>query len=82
VTRKGPHDSSHLQGPATVLLPQLDSAHGHGQPGRSGPPGNTNARTHGTHSLKRAVQVLAKRVINRRTSGSSAGQAGLHRLDP
>src|SRR5262245_15530272 len=39
-----------------------------GKPGRSGPPANSNARTHGIHTLKRAVVTLGSRSIDRRTS--------------
>lgn len=35
---------------------------------RGGRPGNTNARTHGVHSLKHAVSTLGRRTIDRRTA--------------
>jgi hypothetical protein len=51
-----------------MLLPRHDSHAGHGQPGRSGPPGNANARKHGAFTLKRAVSTLGNRAIDRRTT--------------
>lgn len=65
-------NSSHLQAPATALLPQEEPHCGHGQAGRSGPPGNDNARKHGAHSLKRAVKTLGNRTIDRRTAVGKA----------
>jgi hypothetical protein len=41
---------------------------GHGQPGRSGPPGNQNARRHGLYSLKRAVQERGLDAIDGRSA--------------
>jgi len=38
-----------------------------GKVGRSGPPGNGNARSHGAFALKRAVRTLGSRTIDRRT---------------
>jgi hypothetical protein len=38
-----------------------------GKPGRSGPLGNGNARTHGAFALKRAIRTLGSRTIDRRT---------------
>jgi hypothetical protein len=35
-------------------------------PGRSGPPGNKNARTHGMYALKRAFKIV---VLTRSTEG-------------
>jgi hypothetical protein len=48
--------------------PSREQKRGHGKPGRSGPPGNANARTHGVHTLKRAVKELGGKVVDRRTS--------------
>jgi len=45
---------------------------GHGVPGRSGPPGNANAQTHGMHTLKKALNTLGARAIDRRTSMGKA----------
>jgi hypothetical protein len=45
---------------------------GHGVPGWSGPPGNKNARKHGMHSLKRALNELGSRAIDNRTSMAKA----------
>jgi hypothetical protein len=39
-----------------------------GKPGRSGPPGNKNARTHGMYSLKRAVQERGLDAIDGRSA--------------
>jgi hypothetical protein len=41
---------------------------GHGQPGRSGPPGNQNARRHGLYTLKRAVQERGLDAIDGRSA--------------
>lgn len=43
-----------------------------GKPGRSGPPGNANARKHGVSSLNRTVRTLGNRAIDRRTSVGKA----------
>jgi hypothetical protein len=43
-----------------------------GKPGRSGPPGNKNARTHGMYALKRAVQERGLEAID---GHSSLGRA-------
>jgi len=56
---------------------RVDSAASHarpgrGMPGRSGPPGNANARTHGVHTLKKALKELGSRAIDRRTSMGKA----------
>ena len=68
ITRTGPFRNSFRSNDGYHLATTREStSRGHGTAGRSGPPGNENARTHGTHSLKRAVQVLGNRVINRRT---------------
>ncbi len=40
---------------------------GHGQPGRSGPPGNKNAMKHGLHSMKRTIKELGTRAIDGRS---------------
>lgn len=45
---------------------------GQGVAGRSGPPGNKNARKHGMHSLKRALNELGSRAIDNRTSMAKA----------
>lgn len=45
---------------------------GRGMPGRSGPPGNANARTHGVHTMKKALKQLGSRAIDRRTSMGKA----------
>ena len=42
------------------------------KPGRSGPPGNANARKHGLHSLKRAVSTLGSRRLDQRTTVARA----------
>ncbi len=47
--------------------PDARLSKGVGKAGRSGPPGNANARTHGLHTLRKAVATLGARVINRRT---------------
>jgi hypothetical protein len=39
-----------------------------GKPGRSGPPGNKNARTHGMYALKRAVQERGLDAIDGRSA--------------
>jgi len=39
-----------------------------GQPGRSGPPGNKNARTHGMYSLQRAVRERGLDAIDGRSA--------------
>ena len=67
MTQENCHQSASLETSATGLLPRHASARGRGQPGRSGPPGNSNARKHGAHTLKKAVKVLGNRVISRRT---------------
>jgi hypothetical protein len=41
---------------------------GHGQPGRSGPPGNQNARRHGLYTLKRAVRERGLDAIDGRSA--------------
>jgi len=66
VSEKDHRNSSKLAEAATTLLPPERVAPGHGTPGRSGP-GNGNARTHGTNTLRRAVQTLGNRSISRRT---------------
>src|SRR5690242_2883865 len=43
-----------------------------GKAGRSGPPGNANARKHGIHSLKRAVSTLGNRALDQRTAVAKA----------
>ncbi len=72
MTEKNNRQSSHLQPPATTPLPSVEAARGHGKPGRSGPPGNANARKHGAHSLKQAVKALGARAIDRRTATGRA----------
>lgn len=49
-----------------------DAKRGHGVAGRSGPPGNTNARTHGLNSLKRALHNLGPRALDNRTAMAKA----------
>src|SRR5436189_745349 len=39
-----------------------------GKPGRSGPPGNKNARTHGMYSLRRAIQERGLDAIDGRSA--------------
>jgi len=62
----------------TVAVGETDAATphriGHGLPGRSGPPGNANARTHGTHALQAApftgsalVPLIGAPVLGRRS---------------
>jgi hypothetical protein len=51
---------------------------GFGQPGRSGPPGNKNARTHGMYALKRAVQERGLEAID----GRSALGRALRDIEP
>jgi hypothetical protein len=41
---------------------------GHGQAGRSGPPGNQNARRHGLYTLKRAVQARGLDAVDGRSA--------------
>jgi len=48
-------------------MPKRTAPRWRGKPGRSGPPGNGNARTHGLHTLRKAVAILGSRIINRRT---------------
>ncbi len=67
MTPENPQQSAPLEAAATGLLPRRGSGRGGGKPGRSGPPGNSNARTHGTHSLRHAIKVLGNRAISRRT---------------
>ena len=50
----------------TKVLPVSSDTYGHGQPRRSGPPGNGNARRHGAYTLKRAVKDLGSRAIDHR----------------
>jgi hypothetical protein len=45
-----------------------DSARPCGKPGRSGPPGNKNARTHGMYALKRAVRERGLDAIDGRSA--------------
>lgn len=45
---------------------------GHGVAGRSGPPGNNNARKHGLNSLKRTLQELGPRGLDNRTTMAKA----------
>jgi hypothetical protein len=52
--------------------PATPAKRGHGVAGRSGPPGNKNARKHGMHSLKRALNELRNRAIDNRTSMAKA----------
>lgn len=49
-----------------------DRKHGRGAAGRSGPPGNSNARKHGLNSLKRALRELGPRGLDNRTSMAKA----------
>ncbi len=51
----------------TTVRPSHEPHARRGKPGRSGPPGNANARTHGAFALKRAVRTLGSRTIDRRT---------------
>lgn len=68
--KNSPEDET-LPGAATTLLPSgtppAARRRGVGVAGRSGPPGNTNARTHGLHTLKKAVATLGGRVLSGRT---------------
>lgn len=67
MTQENARQSANLDDPATGLLPRHAPARGHGQPCRSGPPGNGNARKHGAHTLKQAVKALGNRAISGRT---------------
>ena len=68
---KNVRDAGQIEAPATTLLPsraRTDARRrGVGQPGRSGPPGNGNARTHGLHTMRKAIATLGGRLISRRT---------------
>lgn len=50
------------------MVPEIRKKRPCGKRGRSGPPGNANARKHGYHSLKKAVSSLGSRAIDRRTA--------------
>lgn len=61
-------------------VPEIRKKRPCGKRGRSGPPGNSNARTHGHHALKRAVSSLGSRAIDRRTAVGRALAAWRHEL--
>ena len=65
------HKSEPIAEPVTTVRPPAASGtltpRWRGKPGRSGPPGNGNAQTHGAFALKRAVRTLGSRTIDRRT---------------
>ena len=71
MTTEKTRENAHLEGDATGPLPSRKSPvigrRGGGRPGRSGPPGNGNARKHGLVALKRAVSTLGRRTIDGRT---------------
>ncbi len=52
-------------GLATAALPTSSF---HGKPGRSGPPGNTNARTHGGSRASADLKELRRRALDGRTT--------------
>ncbi len=61
---------------ATGLLPGMHAVpprrRGSGKPGRSGPPGNANAKTHGLYRAKAAVKLRGYRAIDGRTKAGKA----------
>ncbi len=47
---------------------ELPRPKGHGQPGRSGPPGNSNARKSGGYTASRELKELKRRALDGRTT--------------
>jgi hypothetical protein len=63
-----PMETNEDDSPDSAACGTERSARPCGKPGRSGPPGNKNARTHGMYALKRAVQERGLDAIDGRSA--------------